>query len=114
MYKKALYFHDQETAQKIKAAADAAEAKRLGSLVNGFKKDKWSKVTPDMIFEAIYSKFSQNESLKSFLLSTGRNTLVEANQNDKYWGCGLALENTDIFDPSKWKAKNSASKTLEK
>ena len=114
MYKKAMYFHDQETAQKIMATADAAEAKRLGSSVNGFKKDKWSKVAPDMMFESMYAKFSQNESLKSFLLSTGRNTLVEANQNDKYWGCGLALGNTDIFDPSKWKGKNFAGKTLEK
>ena len=114
MHKKALFFKDNETAARILAAKDASQAKFLGRSVKGYHKEKWLKVAPELMFEAMFAKFSQNEDLKAFLLSTGKNTLVEANPHDKFWGCGKGLGNNDIFDLSSWNGKNIAGKTLEK
>ena len=114
MYKKAIHFKDQETAQVIHSAHDAVQIKQLGKTVRGYKKAEWYQVAPDHMYEAMYAKFNQNEQLKQFLLSTGRNTLVEANMFDKFWGAGLPLNSREIFDPTKWPGKNHAGKTLER
>ncbi|GEA13721.1 hypothetical protein KUL49_40960 [Alteromonas sp. KUL49] len=51
-------------------------------------------------------KFSQNKTLKDFLLSTGERVLVEASPVDKIWGIGLAADHTHVETPFKWQGLN--------
>ena len=38
--------------------------------------------------EALYAKFSRHPDLRSLLLSTGDQAIVEHTENDNYWGDG--------------------------
>jgi ribA/ribD-fused uncharacterized protein len=38
--------------------------------------------------EALWAKFTQHPELRSLLLSTGDETIVEHTENDNYWGDG--------------------------
>ena len=70
-----------------------------------FKLDIWRPVASDLMFDAMYQKFSQNQELRSFLLQTCGTTLAEANPTDRVWGTG-------IFSPDKWTGKNMAGEVL--
>ena len=43
----------------------------------------------DIVVEGNKAKFSQNDDLKEYLLSTGDAILVEASPYDRIWGIGL-------------------------
>lgn len=113
MYKKAMLFDDQHTADRILQTHDPAAVKSLGKSVSGFNKDIWIKNGPDCMFHAMTAKFSQNDKLKAFLKGTGKNLLVEASPNDKFWGSGVPLRSKDTFNKPKWTGTNIAGKTLE-
>jgi ribA/ribD-fused uncharacterized protein len=53
-----------------------------------------------------FHKFSQNEELKIFLMSTGDRILVEASPVDVIWGNGMAADDQNIYDPEKWRGLN--------
>lgn len=47
--------------------------------------------TKDVVmFEAVYTKFTQNTEIKQILLSTGNEQLVENALHDPYWGWGAS------------------------
>jgi N-glycosidase YbiA len=48
----------------------------------------WQKVSVDVMFEAVFCKFSQHPHLKKLLLSTGNRELIEHTKNDSFWGDG--------------------------
>jgi len=52
------------------------------------------------------AKFSQNEALEDYLLSTGKHVLVEASPADKIWGIGLAEDNPMVDSPYQWRGLN--------
>lgn len=62
-------------------------AKREGRRV--LLRPDWEQVKYDLMYEICLAKFSQNEYLKSLLLSTGDNLLVEdtTGWHDNIWGC---------------------------
>ena len=66
------------------------------------------------MYQAMHLKFSQDEKLKGFLLSTSGNRLIEASATDKFWGVGLSLRNPDLFKETKWTGKNLAGQMLER
>ena len=47
-------------------------------------------------------------------MSTGENTLAEANPHDHYWGTGLGKNHPNAFNPKFWKGKNKAGQILMK
>ena len=59
-------------------------------------------------------KFSQNENLKQFLLSTKNKILAEASPYDKIWGIGMNANDKDILNQDKWKGENLLGKALMK
>lgn len=59
-----------------------------------------------IVFEGNYAKFTQNEDLKDFLLSTGDKVLVEASPYDKIWGIGMRESAEGINNPNNWKGTN--------
>lgn len=112
MYKKAMYFQDQKTADKILATKDAAKIKKLGRGVSGYKDQDWNGVRQIVVYEGLLQKFAQNEELKQQLLDTKGHILAECARMDCIWGIGLAMKNRDRMDQSKWKGQNLLGYTL--
>ena len=67
------------------ARLSPSEAKKAGRKVN-LRKD-WELNKVSIMFDVVLAKFSQNEELKTKLLDTGEQGLVEGNDwGDKFWG----------------------------
>lgn len=112
MYQKALLFNDFEVAEQILNETDVRKIKALGRKVKDFDNELWDKHKESFMFNACYAKFSQNDKLKNFLLSTGTCEIIEASPVDNIWGIGFssdkAMENID-----KW-GQNLLGETLMK
>ena len=85
----------------------------MGKKVQGFQKSEWYRVSNEYMYKAMFLKFSKNEKLKGFLVSTSGNKLIEASAGDK-WGVGHSLRSKDLFNQAKWTGKNWAGQTLER
>ena len=77
--------------------------KAFGRQVRGFDAKVWDEVKFSVVLNADYLKFSQNTSLRDFLLQTGSKILVEARPVDKIWGIGLAASDENVQNPMKWR-----------
>ena len=91
MAKKAQLFKDDESYISIMNSSNPNDAKLLGRKVKNFNQDIWNKNAKNIVICGCYLKFTENESLKAFLLSTGNRHLVEASPYDKIWGIGISL-----------------------
>lgn len=116
MYQKAVFFHDLETAEKIKLCVRPEEAKRLGRQVKNFNDAEWEKVSFDIMYKAVYAKFSQNQRLKKQLLDENLQdkSFVEASPFDKIWGIGLHYNDKRCDNESTWLGDNKLGKVLDK
>ena len=63
MYQKDAQFKDQETADKMLETKCPVEAKQLGKGVKRFNPDVCEKAASDIMYNAMYEKFAQNEEL---------------------------------------------------
>lgn len=89
MLEKALMF-DKSMVERILSTANPAEIKKLGRKVKNFDEKKWNEVRYNIMVDILCAKFSI-EPLKTELLNTGIEFIVEASPTDKIWGAGLAL-----------------------
>ena len=105
-----MLFNDFEIASQILNETDVRKIKALGRKVKDFDENWWNQHKECFMFNACYAKFSQNDKLKNFLLSTGTYEIIEASPVDNIWGIGFssdkAMENID-----KW-GQNLLGKTL--
>lgn len=106
MAQKAVLFGDEVTRKKIMEAAGPSEYKKLGRKVQHFKESVWEEKKYFIVLQGSLAKFSQNEALKSFLLSTKDKILVEASPYDTVWGIGLGKNEPDVHNPMKWRGEN--------
>ncbi len=88
---------------KILNTGDPVKQKGLGSSMNIKDNDWESHACMERITRA---KFNQNPELMSYLKSTAPLQLVHANAHDIHWGNGLAINDPDVLNPSKYKGKN--------
>ncbi|MFN0202346.1 MAG: NADAR family protein [Bacteroidia bacterium] len=112
MYGKAIFFEDEEMAERILAAKTPDKQKALGRKVRNFNYNLWREVAKDIVYKGCYAKFTQNEALKQMLLATAGTTLVEASPFDVIWGIGMRDDNPDRFYRSKWKGTNWLGEVL--
>ena len=89
MLEKALMF-DKSMVERILSTTNPAEIKNLGRKVKNFDEKKWNEVRYGIMVDILCAKFSI-EPLKTELLNTGIEFIVEASPTDKIWGAGLAL-----------------------
>lgn len=89
MLEKASMF-DKSMVERILSTTNPAEIKKLGRKVKNFDEKKWNEVRYDIMVDILCAKFS-TEPLKTELLNTGIEFIVEASPTDKIWGAGLAL-----------------------
>ncbi|WP_243718059.1 ADP-ribosylglycohydrolase family protein [Pedobacter changchengzhani] len=106
MAKKAALFNDFEIVDKILKADNPADAKKLGRAVKNYNDTVWTENRFEIVKNGNHLKFSQNDELKAFLLSTNDMVLVEASASDLLWGMGLAENDVDAMYPEKWKGLN--------
>lgn len=112
MVKKAEFFGDIFSREKMLKVSHPADAKRLGRKVRNFCPDKWKTVARDYMYIACYLKFTQNEVLKELILSEHfDNTLfVEASPYDVIWGIGIGVE--DAVNGKPWRGTNHLGQVL--
>ena len=106
MAEKARIFGDEEIRQQILAEYSQRALKTLGRKVRNYDDEIWKEKRFDVVVKGNIAKFSQNEKLLDFLLSTGNNILVEASPKDTVWGIGLDESSPEAIQPRKWKGEN--------
>lgn len=106
MAEKARLFKDEVALQNILIANTPAEVKAQGRLIKNFNLDVWDKHKLAIVWNGNFHKFTSNPELKSFLLSTGDQILVEASPYDNVWGIGMAADDIDARNQDKWKGEN--------
>jgi ribA/ribD-fused uncharacterized protein len=119
MAEKARLFNDEDALKAILETRDPHRQKTIGRLVKNFDKSKWEAIEGNgkpycwnVVYQGNYAKFSQNPDLKEYLLNTKGKILVEASPTDRIWGIGLAMDNPDAHDQSKWRGTNWLGEVL--
>jgi len=103
---KARVFNDVEIAAKIIASDSPHKAKQLGREIRGFNDKAWNQHKYEIVKQANYLKFTQNEGLQKFLLNTTDKIIVEASPDDRIWGIGMAENHSNVANPNEWKGSN--------
>lgn len=106
MAEKARIFSDKDRLTQILSTNNPKEIKEIGKNIKFFDEDVWNYRKYDVVFEGNLMKFSQNESLKSFLRSTKNKIIVEASPYDNIWGIGMTQNEEGINNPENWKGQN--------
>ena len=78
-----------DDAARIRAAASAGEAKRLGSELRtmGRVRPDWHDIKLEVMSDLLWQKFVLNHELRDRLLATGDRQLIEGNSHrDTFWG----------------------------
>jgi ribA/ribD-fused uncharacterized protein len=103
---KARLFGDHAACARILAAAHPAEAKAIGREIHGFDEAAWRDARLQLVIEGNMGKFGQHAALRTFLLGTGDQVLVEASPVDRIWGIGLAADDPRAAEPKTWRGEN--------
>lgn len=106
MAQKANVFGDEEVMNQILAETDQMTIKRLGRWVKNYDDSVWTERRFQIVVEGNLAKFSQNEDLRHFLLSTGDKILVEASPKDTIWGIGFDEFAPEATNPALWNGEN--------
>lgn len=116
MAEKARLFNDIEILNQIMESKNQKEIKSLGRKVHAFNEILWNNNKENIVFKGNLAKFSQNEILRNYIISTKDRILVEASPYDKIWGIGLSVDNDSgkIKNPNNWKGLNLLGFTLMK
>lgn len=106
MYRKAIVFHDTDTANRIRQTDDVGEIKVLGRSVRDYNDTVWNGLRQIIMYEGLIEKFKQNDEINGRLLSTQDAVLAECAVHDKIWGIGLSMTDPRRTDLSKWQGQN--------
>ena len=106
MAEKARLFKDEAILGEILKSHDPKTMKALGRKVKSFDQEIWKENRFDIVKRGNLAKFSQDERLKSFLISTGDKILVEASPFDRIWGIGMGKSNENVENPMMWRGQN--------
>ena len=106
MAAKARLFDDNEILELILETHSPNEAKSLGRKVENFNSEIWDHHKYQIVVQANLLKFSQNQELKEFLLSTEDKVIVEASPYDKIWGIGMLESDKNSGNPPLWNGEN--------
>lgn len=90
------------------------QIKKYNKSLKKYTSDDWEVEQGIFLDEGNFAKFSQNEDLRNFLVSTEGKILVYANPNDSNLGIGMKENSSDAILPSKWKGLNLLGFSLMK
>ncbi len=106
MFKKAELFKDEAILNEILALNEPKEIKSLGRQIRGFDQKVWDQQKYAIVLEGSLLKFTQNDTLRIFLISTSNKIIVEASPYDKIWGIGMKADEENFNNPNYWKGEN--------
>lgn len=106
MAEKARVFGDNGMWAKIMSTDSPKVIKQYGRQIKGFDSVIWDKVKLHIVRNGNYAKFTQNENLRNFILSTGDAVLVEASPYDRIWGVGISANDSGIYNTKYWRGSN--------
>ncbi len=110
--KKAAAFGDDESLAAIRRTANPARIKCLGRKVQGYDQKVWRAERAEKVMrEALLHKFTQNPSLKEYLLSSSPR-LGEANGRDSFFGTGLYMRSARVTEKYAGSGKNLMGQLL--
>jgi len=109
--KKAEFAGDEASKAKILSANTPAECKKIGKHIN-VSRNEWFKEETSIMKRGLQEKFTQNATVKEFLLATGDKTLLEASPSDRFWGIGKGLRDVASSDQVTWRGKNKLGEML--
>lgn len=79
---------DPDYALRIQAAPSAKLASKLGRKNKAKLRHDWAQVKKIVMTRALYTKCHAHPDVKTALLATSDQRLLENNQYDYFWGCG--------------------------
>lgn len=115
MFVKAKVFGDEDVALKILLhGKDPKAAKTLGREVKNYDDKVWNEKRYQVMVDACYYKFSQNEDLMEKLLDERYEDkgFVEGSPIDCVWGIGVHWKDASD-DETTWKGQNLLGKALD-
>ena len=114
MWYKAIFFNDEETAEKILKSTRPEEARKLGRMVKNYNDAEWNKVRVWYMHRVVLQKFTQNEDLRKKLCDPKYNgkKFVETAYYDRIWGIGYNENDAQEVPESKW-GRNELGKILD-
>src|SRR4051812_8329653 len=74
--------------EEVRQALTPSDARKLARTNFRRQREDWDDVRLGVMREALRQKFDSNPPLKQLLLSTGQRPLVEASEEDDFWGFG--------------------------
>lgn len=87
-YFQAQKFAGTPYAEQIRQALTASLAARLGRRRSYPLRSDWEQVKEFVMFQGVLRKFEAHVGIRSILLGTGEELLIENAPKDYYWGCG--------------------------
>jgi ribA/ribD-fused uncharacterized protein len=75
-------------AVRIQNALTPKQAAEMGRNRTLPLRSDWEQVKGEMMFKALLRKFETYKGLRTLLLSTGEEEIIESAPGDYYWGCG--------------------------
>ena len=109
---KLCYKEHRLVARKLLYTTNPRVAKNLGRSVKGLTATTWDAEKKNIMKELVSIKFTDNADLKKELLDSNDLKLAEAGL-DLFYGIGLTMSSSDIFDPAQWKGQNNLGTILE-
>ena len=106
MAEKARLFGDEEAECDIMTTKSPSTQKAIGRKVKNFDPVKWNEICRLVVYRGNLAKFTQNEELYNYILSTGDKEIVEASPVDKIWGIGLHEDDPRCLDRTQWQGTN--------
>ncbi len=95
LYAKALFSGKQSLINRVRRSNGNAEVlSALAFEINSHPDKEWDRIFPGMLALAQYFKFSQNQDLREFLLSTDNDILLCLDSKDLLLGCRIILNET--------------------
>jgi ribA/ribD-fused uncharacterized protein len=87
------YFQAQKFAgtphvEQIRRASTPKQAAQMGRDRKLPLRSDWEQVKDEVMFKAVLRKFETHQELRTLLLNTGQEEIVENAPGDYYWGCG--------------------------
>jgi ribA/ribD-fused uncharacterized protein len=87
------YFQAQKFAgtpyvEQIRQAPTASLAAKMGRRRSYPLRSDWEQVKDLVMFQGVLRKFETHDDIRSILLGTGEELLIENAPKDYYWGCG--------------------------
>ena len=113
MRKELSLFGKEDLAEKIMQTSDPSQCKAIaGQPFPEFRSATWEATCYTIVKRGVKAKFIQNIGIRNILLHTKDALLAECSPIDPKWGIGIALNNPDQMDVSKWKGKNYLGRIL--